>query len=53
MIAVVKELKGGNLPGLTLATNTGLSPLTVKPYPFSSFWMIAIRWIRGEAETNI
>ena len=33
-----------HLPSLTSCTNTGLSPLTVSPKPFSSFWMITQRW---------
>lgn len=42
---------GPLLPSLTSCTNTGLSPLTVRPKPFSSFWMITHRWTRPASET--
>lgn len=35
-----------DLPSLTSCTNTGLSPLTVSPKPFSSLWIITQRWTR-------
>lgn len=37
-----------DLPSLTSCTNTGLSPLTVSPKPFSSLWIITQRWTRPE-----
>lgn len=43
---------GAALPSLTSCTNTGLSPLTVSPKPFSSFWMITHRWTRPASETD-
>lgn len=40
------KVVGRSLPSLTSCTNTGLSPLTVSPKPFSSFWIITHRWTR-------